>query len=244
MVQIRRTSTSPSRVRMARFGAAAASVLLAGGALSACSSGGSEGSGSSSSAMSDGADSSQDSGSISSRLDGQSSKSFKATYDMLSGSGTQTITVAQKPPKSSLSTEGSTVITDGSKSIVCSGAGTDVSCISMGSGSANPAAGVMNLIDAKSIASVLKGYESQAAAKIAGVSIEEGSRTFAGIRSTCVTVTTGKTDVGEWCVGDNGVLTYVSSGGSKIELKSYSADVSDADVSVPAGATVESIPGA
>ena len=97
---------SPRPVRVASLAIAA---VLAGGVLAACSSSTPDQSATSSTTTSGGgSDSGADSGSFSSRLTGDSGKSFKVVYEVSSGGTTQQVTFAQSPPKSAIITKDAT----------------------------------------------------------------------------------------------------------------------------------------
>ena len=157
---VRHPSTrSPRRLgglRSAGIASAAIAIALAGGALAACGSSTPEGSASSSTTTpGDGADSGADSGSFSSRLTGDSGKTFKVVYEMSSGGTTQQVTFAQSPPKSAVITKDASVISDGTKTISCSGTGSEVTCIDLGSGISSPVAAITSLFDAKVVRSMI-----------------------------------------------------------------------------------------
>ena len=245
---VRHPSTrSPRRhggLRSAGIASAAIAIALAGGALAACGSSTPEGSASSSTTTpGDGADSGADSGSFSSRLTGDSGKTFKVVYEMSSGGTTQQVTFAQSPPKSAVITKDASVISDGTKTISCSGTGSEVTCIDLGSGISSPVAAITSLFDAKVVRSMIKGFEAQSVAKAAGVTIEESTKEIAGGTSSCVTVTTKGSKAGTWCVTAQGLVSYVQTPDSSLTLVSYTTDVPASVFETPAGATVMTIPG-
>ena len=46
----------------------------------------------------------------------------------------------------------------------------------------------------------------------------------------------------KYCINDQGILTYIRIPAGAFELTAYTTNVSDADVSVPANATLQSAP--
>ncbi len=232
---------SPRPVRVASLAIAA---VLAGGVLAACSSSTPDQSATSSTTTSGGgSDSGADSGSFSSRLTGDSGKSFKVVYEVSSGGTTQQVTFAQSPPKSAIITKDATVISDGTKTVTCSGTGSDATCVNLGSSMSSPVAAITSLFDAKAVRSMLQGFEAQSVAKAAGITIEESTKEIAGGTSSCVTVTTKGAKDGTWCVTPQGLVSYVQTADSSLTLVSFTTDVPPADFETPSGATVVTVPG-
>jgi hypothetical protein len=166
---------------------------------------------------------------------------FDATYESKTSGGTDasTFRVAQKKPKSLFETTSgdstTTIINDGTDTFVCSKSGTeDVTCIKSpsGSGASSAAAPMLALVDAGNIAQTLRGYD-----RLPGIDVSRSSKTFAGEKATCVSVKVrggGAGNDGTWCATDSGVIAYVESGGSTLELTDFSTDVSDSTFELPA----------
>ena len=67
-------------------------------------------------------------------------------------------------------------------------------------------------------------------AHVAGVNVNKSSKTVAGKTAQCVSVHVkgqGANNDGTWCVIDAGVLAYVETGGTVVELTKFATDVSE-----------------
>jgi hypothetical protein len=252
-----RTMTASRRHRAQT---ALAIALLSAGAvtLSACSSSGSStsttastaASGSSTPTTAGGQSGSGGSASslakISQALQKGQSATFKAVYTIDEGGSTKTLTFAQAPPKSLISTDGTTIISDGSKNLLCttdssSDPAGQTSCVS--TSGASPVDSLKQLINPTTIISEIKGFENQVAARAAGVSVTKSAQTIAGVPSTCASIAVGGTKSTYCAADDSGVLTQSSSAGTSLTLTEFTTTVPDSLFQPPAGATVETIPG-
>jgi hypothetical protein len=164
---------------------------------------------------------------------------FKAVYLSSSNGSTQTITIEQQPPKSVFSSGTTTVINNGTTTYVCYSHGQEV-CISEKS-AGNPLAGLQNLYSPNNAVSVLKAAQSQVTHNTRGYHVSFANKTFAGLASTCVTIT-GNGQHGKYCVTKSGILAYDGANGTSFQLTSYTTHVSSGDFNVPAGATVQTQP--
>jgi len=175
---------------------------------------------------------------------------FKLTYAETSsaaGSQNSTLTFEQLPPKylfSSGGTGAADVIDTGTATYVCSGTSGHAYCVSYSS-SADPFAGLLNVISGKSVLTTLHSVQTGLASKLAGVQASFSSQMFAGQPSKCVSGTYQGNSF-KYCVTDSGVLAYAGGSQAKtfgsISLTSYSTSVSASDFALPAGATVVTLP--
>lgn len=170
---------------------------------------------------------------------------FKATY---TGSGTSssssTVTFEQKPPKSLFQSGDGLIINNGTTTYYCSGSSGHQNCVTM-AGNANPMAGLMQLYSGSAAVGLFQQWQTQVAARAAGVNVSFTNQTFAGQSAKCVNWSY-QGQSAKYCITGAGILAYaggtgVSSGGS-LELTAYSTDVADADFNPPAGATVQTTP--
>jgi hypothetical protein len=164
---------------------------------------------------------------------------FKATYSTNYGGNSQTMTFAQQPPKSYFAIAGSQIIDTGTTTYYCSSSGA-VSCFT--ASAQNPLAGLLNVFSPKAAISSLEAARSAVAGRVAGYDVSFTSQTFAGQPSSCVAVK-ASTGSAKYCITNSGVLAYESTGASQVfQLTSYSSSVSPSDFSLPAGATVVTLP--
>ena len=220
-------------------------IVLAAAGLSACGSGGGGGDSTDTTAASSSkteADSGDDSSvdDFASELEKGKNVEFDATYEAHASGSTDTSSfrVAQKKPKSLFeTTDGdstTTIINDGTDTYICSKSGdADATCIKSPSGSgSNPmVAPMLALLDAGSITTTLRSL-----GRLPGIAVDRSHKTFAGEDATCVKVTV-RSGGGTWCALDAGVIAYVDSGGSTLELTEFSTDVSDSTFELPAEPT-------
>jgi hypothetical protein len=164
---------------------------------------------------------------------------FEATYTSVSSSGTQTVTIAQAPPKSYFAAGQGVVITNGSTSDYCSTSGGKQSCFATNS---NPIAGLETLFSPAAAITAINGYEQTLGAHVAGVKLSESSASYAGQAATCVTATAhGQT--GKYCVTKQGLLAYAGSNkGVYFELTKYSKSPPASLFTVSAATTI-TLPG-
>jgi hypothetical protein len=177
------------------------------------------------------------------QLKASKNATFKATWTTTSGSSTSTVTLEQRPPKSLFASGGSTMISTGSQTYICSGPGSGASETCLLESGSNSLAGIEDIYTGQTFLSALSGWENEVAAKILGVDVSFSNRTFAGVPSKCVQVSANGQSQ-EWCVGGSGILTYSKGSGDTFELTSYSTSAPASDFALPAGATIETIPGA
>jgi hypothetical protein len=239
----------PRRLAVSGF----VSVLLAGAALGACSSspntaatttsgaaspattgGGSSGGGSSDTSKIK---------SLSSAVQAGQHATFKAVYTThTTGAPSQTITIEQMPPKSVFSSTGGSVINDGTRTYFCSSSGGTQQCVSeSGATGTNPLASITAIFNPTTVLNEFQAAEALAAAHGAGYSLAFSSATYGGIPTKCVDFTHTAQTV-KYCVTDSGVLAYASSPGGSFELTSFTSSPPSSDFSLPAGATVITVP--
>ncbi|HUY63932.1 MAG TPA: hypothetical protein VMV14_05390 [Acidimicrobiales bacterium] len=165
---------------------------------------------------------------------------YKVVYTATSSSGTQTVTIEQSPPKSLFSTSGGSVIDTGTTTYFCSSSNGSNTCITA-SGSTNPLASLLSLFSPSAAITALQQAQTEIGAHLAGYNVSFSSATYAGQDSTCVTVSSSSQS-GKYCVTKSGILAYEGSQGSSFQLTSYSTTVASSDFSLPAGATVQTLP--
>ncbi len=188
----------------------------------------------------------QNGGSTASRLSGVENSLrngqgavFKATYSA-NYNGTQTtMTIAQDPPKSSFAINQALIVDTGSATYYCP-SGSTPTCVNSSQG--NPVASLTAAFSPKQALSQIDSARAALSSRIAGYDVSVSSATFAGQPSTCVR-TTVNSATWKYCVTDKGMLAYASSGPQQVfQMTSYTNTVSPADVSLPSGATVVTIP--
>ena len=181
--------------------------------------------------------------SLSSAVQSGEHLTFKATYtSQTAGGASQTITIEQKPPKSVFASGTTSLINDGTTTYVCTAGGDTQQCVSESTG-ANPLASLGAILSPQTVLSYLQQAESQAAAHAAGYSLTFSNGTYAGQAAKCVAASGGVVGAGgKYCVTDSGVLAFVQSAGGSFELTDYSAAPPDSDFSLPAGASVITVP--
>jgi hypothetical protein len=201
------------------------------GATTTSSSSSSSGGGSSASALH----------SLSSSVQAAEHATFKAVYTSQSSSGSQTITIEQKPPKSVFGTGTTSVINDGTHTYVCTPTGGSTQCIEESTGS-NPLSSLATLFSPQSLLTVFQQAEAQAAAHAAGYTLTFSDGTYAGQHSKCVSATGGPSGGGKYCITDSGILAFVQSTSTTFQLSSFTGSPADSDFAIPSGATIETIP--
>ncbi len=184
------------------------------------------------------------------------SATFKAVYTSTSsGSGPQTITLAQAPPKQSFSTTDSsgstsTLLNTGTGTYVCdSSSSAPPTCTSMtGLGGAGALSSIISVYNGTSALTAIQGWQSIAAAHLTGVSLTFTKDTIAGQAVRCANWKYQGSST-TYCVTDSGVLAKVSTSGgptssssSGFELTSFTTSPPASDFELPAGATVVTIP--
>lgn len=181
---------------------------------------------------------------LSSTIQAAEKKPFKAVYTITSANAaTQTVTVEQSPPKSAFGTKSGDVIDTGTASYYCTTTSTPPTCLS--AGTTNPLASLVAVFSPETVLAGLREAESEADAHAAGYNVSFSSGTYAGQGATCANLSglTGTDSTVKYCVTNSGVLAYVSATSGTFSLTSYSSSPPASDFALPAGATVETIPG-
>jgi len=182
---------------------------------------------------------------------------FQAVYTSTSTSGgTQTITLAQSPPKQLFSTTDSSgnvssLINTGSGTYTCdTSSGSTPTCTSLASaGGASALSAVVGVYDGTTALSVINGWESIEAAHLGGISLSFTNTTIAGQPVRCANWKYQSSSA-TYCVTDSGVLAKVestggsnsSSSGSSFELTSFTTSPPASAFDLTTGATVVTIP--
>ncbi len=242
-------SSIPPRAPRPVFGAAClVGILATGGVLGACSSSdNSAGKNSTttvapSTTTSDGSDLGQFRA-LSAELQAGKHATFKAVYTSHDASGTsRTITIEQKPPRSVISTSSGTVINDGTHTYFCSAGGGSQQCVSESTAGSNPLASIVALFDPTTLLNSFQAAEEAAGSHELGYSAAFSSATYAGVHARCVHYTSTATRSVTYCVTNSGILAYAQSAGGTFELTGFSSAPPASDFTLPAGATVVTIP--
>jgi hypothetical protein len=217
-------------------------MLLAGGLLAAACS--SSSSSSSTTASTGGSGSGLDS--LVSGITKSSNATFSATYVITEASTgkTETVTFAQSPPKSAVSTTGGSFYIDGTSITECQGTGSTATCTTLPSTMSSLVTGITDLFSPNVIADSLKGVKAAAAAKGAGYVISTSSATYGGQSSTCVRAkgASEPTPVVYCGSRSNGILTYLNADGNTVTLQAYTANPPASTFAPPAGATMQTLP--
>jgi len=186
---------------------------------------------------------------------------YVATYTAVAGGKTSTVTIAQKPPKSTFSASGGQVINDGKTTYYCStdatSGGTGTSGATGSSGNSGPATGKATCISVHGSNPLLRleqTFNSSVAlhafalarlgivSRVLGTKVASSSATFAGQPSTCVTASVHGKSV-KYCVTEQGVLAYSGTSSDYFMLTSYSSNPPASLFTLPAGATTKRVPG-
>ncbi len=168
--------------------------------------------------------------------------SYKAVYTSHSSTGTsQTITIEQMPPKSVFLVSNGSVIDDGTHTYFCSASGGHEQCVTESASSTNPFASITALFSPTTLLNEFHAAQAAAAAHTAGYSVAISSSNYAGLAAKCLNYT-DTTQTVKYCVTNSGILAYAQSTGGTFELTSYSSSPAASDFSLPAGATVVTIP--
>lgn len=235
------TRSGPPRSSARMTAAVAVTVLAVGAVLAAC---GGPSSSSTTTTTPAGSNTGADSllnqlRALGSQASAASRSTFQATWAATSNATTTTVTLAQSPPKSKFSTSsGGVVLNDGTATYFCSSSAT---CLR--ETTVNPLSSLVGLYSGQAFLGITRSYSDQAALSAAGISLSFSNATHGGIASKCVTLTEAKTSAATtWCVSSSGILTHWSAGGSSFELTTYSSTVDANEFSLPAGATVVTIP--
>ena len=170
-------------------------------------------------------------------LQAEQKLTFKVVYSISTkGQPKQTVTFEQKPPNALIATKGGEFLQVGSKDYFCANAG-KVICIAE-KGTASPLAALTGFFSPAILAAQVKGLQAEAAAK--GVSITTSSKTVGGQSSSCYTASRSGQSV-TYCVTSKGLLSYLSSATTVVQLTSYSLSPPPSDFQLPKGATISSI---
>jgi hypothetical protein len=150
---------------------------------------------------------------------------FKATYQAR-GSAT-TLVFAKIGSRSSFVTGTTALYTNGGSNTVCDTSSGRPSCYT----GAQAPTGLLSVVDPT--------QESQAvhAAAAAGTSVSYTVEHRGGQQSLCMAYSQSGQPV-KYCIGDVGVVTYLKIPSGTFELAGYTTQVTSADVSVPADATI------
>ncbi len=216
-------------------------------ALAACSSSGSSSPTSTAAGSSGGGNSGGRGGSseasrlasLSKTLNDAQGSTFKATYSADYNGQSQTMTIAQAPPKSYFEVADAVVIDTGSSTYYCPTT-PNPTCVS--ATTENPISGLVNAFSPKAALGQLQAAEAAVASKIAGFDVSFSSATFAGQPSSCVAT---KASGASWkyCVTDAGQLAYASSGAQQVfQMTSFTSNVNPSAFALPSGATVMTVP--
>jgi hypothetical protein len=249
-------TTSSSRARASRGAIVLVGLAFVGVVLAACSSSTSPTTGTTTTTTTSAANSATTNASgaaanalsklqgLSSTIQAAEKKPFKAVYTITSANAaTQTVTVEQSPPKSAFGTKSGDVIDTGTASYYCTTTSTPPTCLS--AGTTNPLASLVAVFSPETVLAGLREAETEADAHAAGYNVSFSSGTYAGQGATCANLSglTGTDSTVKYCVTNGGVLAYVSATGGTFSLTSYSSSPPASDFALPAGATVETIPG-
>jgi hypothetical protein len=166
---------------------------------------------------------------------------YDATYKSVSGGQSETVTIAQAPPKSIFTSGSGSVIDTGQKTYYCSAQGTSESCLS--AGGANPFVGLEELFSPSLALSAFSEAKEGLVSRLLGIKASESTETIAGQASTCVTVTV-RGHGGKYCVTKEGLLSYSgATSSSYFELTKFSKSPPSSLFALPAGATTVTLPG-
>jgi hypothetical protein len=166
---------------------------------------------------------------------------YEATYKSVSSGGqTQTVTIAQSPPKTVFSASGGSVIDTGTKTYYCSISNGSTTCLTESGG--NPFVGLEDLFSPTLALTAFSEAKEGLVARALGVRSTLSSATIAGQSSSCVTVTVhGKGE--KFCVTKQGLLSYSGASGNYFELTKYSGSPPSSLFALPSGATTVTLPG-
>jgi hypothetical protein len=182
-----------------------------------------------------------------SKINTNPNASYEATY-VTTGSSPATITIATSPPKDFLFEGGGStgrLLQNSTGSYACTETTSGGwSCTRLSAATFNTQKAVYALYSGSYWIDFLKIYSTVAG--LAGVSIKASSMTVNGFPLSCIVVNakTNSTGTSTWCETSTGVLAYVqaTSNGTAFELKSYSTSPAASLFSLPAGATVNTLP--
>lgn len=165
---------------------------------------------------------------------------YEATYTSVENGQTTTVTIAQKPPKSSFTTSGGSLINNGTKSYYCSNAGTVKQCLS--AGTTNPFVGLEDIFSPTLALNAFTEAKEGLVSHLLSIKVTASSARFAGQASTCISVSV-RGHSAKYCVTKQGLLSYSGSGSNYFELTKYSKSPPSSLFTLPAGATTLTLPG-
>ena len=186
---------------------------------------------------------------------------YEAQYTSVTNGQTNTVTIAQSPPKSNFSTSSGSVINNGKSTYYCNSASSSsagssgnsgnsggsgssgegsVTCIS--SKGSNPLLGIEDAFSPALALNALGQARQTIIARALGIKVSYSTASFAGQPSTCASVNVrGRT--AKYCVTKQGILSYSGSGSAGyFELTKYSSTPSANLFALPAGATTATLP--
>jgi hypothetical protein len=135
------------------------------------------------------------------------------------------------------------VIDTGSGTYSCSSSSGTPTCVSVGS--TDPLADTLDFVTGDTALSALNALKTGIAQKLPNFSASYSTATYAGQTAQCVSGTES-TNTYKYCVTDSGVLAYAggtsTSGFGGLTITAFSTNVSSSEFSLPAGATVVTIP--
>jgi len=163
------------------------------------------------------------------RLETAQKLEYTADYESKDSSGkTETIHVAQKPPKSAFTSGETTIINDGTDTFTCTkGDGSETQCIKTeGTGGNGSLAGFTQALSGAAVVGALS-----AAAIIPGFDAKETTRDLAGQHMDCVQITKSKEGTHpEYCVTQDGILGYVADdSGNVFSMTSFKKSAGDGE---------------
>jgi hypothetical protein len=166
---------------------------------------------------------------------------YEAVYKSVSPGGqTQTVTIAQSPPKTVFSASGGSVIDTGKTTYYCSDSNGATACLTESGG--NPFVSLEDLFSPTLALTAFSEAKEGIVTRALGVRSTLSSATFAGQSSTCVTVTVrGKGE--KFCVTKQGLLSYSGGSGNYFEMTKYSSSPPSSLFALPSGATTVTLPG-
>jgi hypothetical protein len=169
-----------------------------------------------------------------------SSTTFSATYSYKSNGATQTMTIAQSPPKSLFANGSSDFVDTGTATYLCS-SGT---CLEE-STTTDPLSTLTDLFNGTTFDDTATEYAMSASVLATeGVSMSFSGSTYAGLPSKCVTITWTKSGIepATWCVASSsGVMTSWVDGTNSFTLTAYSSSPPSSDFAIPTGDKITTI---
>ncbi len=173
-------------------------------------------------------------------LQSGSGQTYLATYNWVSNGSNETVTIAQSPPKSNISSSSGSFINTGTKSYVCTGSSSSASCYS--SGSTNPLSALINVFSSKTALNALSQAQHGLLSRILGYKTTSSNQTIGGQPSTCISISV-RSKSAKYCVTKSGLLSYSGTSSGYFELTNLSSSPPASLFALPAGATVVTLPG-